>query len=59
MANDAQQAVLGERARRPSLLPSRCEPFVREVMLNVRWIDERDQDIDVEKETDHGNSSRS
>jgi len=28
-------------------------------MLNVRRIDERDQNIDVEKKPRHGNSSRS
>lgn len=48
MAYDAQQAILGERAGRPSLLAARCKPFVRAVVLNVRWIDECDQDIDVE-----------
>jgi hypothetical protein len=59
MANDAQQAIFGERASRPSLLPARSKPFVRAVVLNVRWIDQRDQDINVEKEAGHGNSSRS
>jgi len=59
MANDAQQAIFRERASRPSLLPARSKPFVRAVVLNVRWIDQRDQDINVEKEAGHGNSSRS
>jgi hypothetical protein len=37
----------------------RSTPFVRAVVLNVRWIDQLDQDIHVEKEAGHGNSSRS
>jgi hypothetical protein len=59
MANDAQQAIFGERAGRPGLFPVRRKPFVRAVVLNVRWIDQRDQHIDVEKEAGQGNSSRS
>jgi hypothetical protein len=45
VANDAQQAIFGERAGRPSLLPARSKPFVRAVVLNVCWIDERNQDL--------------
>ena len=56
---DAQETILCERAGCPGLLAARCEPFVCAVMLNVRGIDERDQNIDVEEKPRHGNSSRS
>jgi hypothetical protein len=42
---------------RPSYRSPR--PFACAAMLNVRRIDERDQNIDVEEKPHHGSSSRS
>src|SRR6266446_3216453 len=59
MSNNPEHTVLGQRTSGPGLL-SRCsKPFMCSVMLDVRWINQGNEDIDVEKKPTHGSSSRS
>ena len=47
------EPVLGERTSRLSILPIEHEPSVRRLVMYVRWIEQRDKHIHVEK-SDHG-----
>jgi hypothetical protein len=58
MADDSDNAVLGQRARGPGFLDELLEPTVRGVMSNMRGINKGNDDVDVEEEC-QGDSSRS
>lgn len=56
---DANESVLGQWARRPSkgtLLP---KPAMSRFVMNVIWVKERDEDVDVEERPSAHGSSRS
>ena len=52
MPHDSQQAVLGDRAGRERLVPDLSKPLVNRVVLNVRGIDERNEDVHVQQIVD-------
>ena len=59
MANNAHHAILRQGTSSPGN-GARCgKPFVSMVMPHVCWIDQRYQQVHVEKKATHGNSSRS
>jgi len=55
--SDAEDSVLGERTGGPSSSTLSGEPIVGPVMLHVGWVDQGDENIDIEQEASHGNSS--
>ncbi|MEI9850570.1 MAG: hypothetical protein WDN24_06565 [Sphingomonas sp.] len=57
MTDDPDHAVFGHRAGRPGTAAFALEPAMRRIMPDVRRVDERDQDVDVD-EKGHGSSSR-
>jgi len=59
VTDDPQKAVLCDRARSEAPFANAGEPIVSLIVLHVGWVDERDQDVDVEQECRHGCSSRS
>jgi hypothetical protein len=58
MSYDAKYAIFRKWARRPSSTPNLGEPVMRPVMLNVGWVNECDQDIDIQEKPGQFNSSR-
>ena len=59
VTDDAQKTVLRDRACSETSLANAGEPFVCQIVLHVRRVDERNQNIDVQQECRHGCSSRS
>ena len=59
MANNPQKTILGDGACSEAPLSGAREPIVSLIVLHVRWVDKRNQDVDVQEERRHGCSSRS
>jgi len=59
MSDNPEHAVLGQRTGGPCLSAQCREPFMGPVVLNVRRINQGDQDIHIEQKPNQGNSSRS
>ena len=58
MTGYADKTVFGKGTCRPCLLPLVNEPLMRQVMMDMRRIGQRQQHIDVEKIRRQGSSSR-
>jgi hypothetical protein len=59
MADDSNQTVLGQWACGETLAADPGEPSVGLIVLNVCWVDEGNQDVDVQWKNRYGSSSRS
>ena len=59
MADNPQEAVLGNWAGREVALANSGQPRVRVIMLHVRGVDQCNQDVDVKQKSRHVCSSRS
>src|SRR5262245_42030076 len=58
VGDDADEPVLGERTGGPSCLPVFGEPVVRDVVMDVTGIEQRDEHVHVEqRDTAHPSSS--
>jgi hypothetical protein len=49
MSEDPKYAIFSQRAAGPRLLSGFAEPLVRTVVLNMRWINLGNQNVDVEQ----------
>ena len=58
MTHNAQHTILRQWAGCPRPFPLRREPPMRRIVLDMRWINQRDQHVYIEQKTPHGNSSR-
>ena len=58
MANDSQNAIFRQRARRPCSMTLFGKPRMSAVMLHVSRIDQRDQDVHVQQKPGQSSSSR-
>jgi anti-sigma B factor antagonist len=56
--DDSQDTVFRERAGSPGFPPRDRKPLVGPVVLNMSWVDQRDEDIDIEQEPFQRSSSR-
>src|SRR5205823_12545581 len=57
VAENAHQAVLGQRAARPPVVGVVLEPVVRDLVMNVAFVKQRDEDVDVQERYRHQSSS--
>ena len=57
MPDDAQYAIFSQRAGGPGLLMNR-KSVMRRIVLNVRRVDQGDQQLDIEQKGHQGSSSR-
>jgi len=59
ISDDPQDTVFSQRACGPDLLANGLQPAVRRVVLDVRRIDQRNENIHVEQKPAHNSSSSS
>jgi hypothetical protein len=59
MTNNPQYAVFRKWTGGPGLLAGGSKPGVGSVVLNVRGIDQRNENVNIKQKPSHGSSSRS